>query len=266
MKMRRHDANNIVSWLHHIREIEFFKIESFLHADKETKILELGCGDGYLSTLLSQYSDFVLPTDITIQRNNVSAMKLACRAEYLPFKPNSFDIVFSSHVLEHVSEKSLCLEEMMRVLSKDGFMIHIMPTSLWAIIRLLCFAIVVYPKKISKLLKVLRANKSYHIRGSKDRTTRRGSRAIGTKSLADIISSLFPHVHGSWKNLLHEILRSRESKWHQYFSQKSVEVKVIPLYFGSGYCFFKGRLMGLRSFFTRIGLAISKAYIVIPEK
>ena len=48
----------------------------------------------------------------------------------LPYSNDSFDIVFSSNVLEHVKEVKNFQYEIKRVL-KDGFCLHALPSSTW---------------------------------------------------------------------------------------------------------------------------------------
>lgn len=50
-------------------------------------------------------------------------------SENLPYLAKEFDIVFSSHVLEHVNDQSQTLQEMKRVLKDDGTLIIGMPTA-----------------------------------------------------------------------------------------------------------------------------------------
>lgn len=56
-------------------------------------------------------------------------------AENLPFENDEFDVVFSSHVLEHVENEELSLKEMKRVLKNDGVLIIGMPTATMALIN-----------------------------------------------------------------------------------------------------------------------------------
>jgi ubiquinone/menaquinone biosynthesis C-methylase UbiE len=57
-------------------------------------------------------------------------------AEDLPFEHQKFDVVFSSHVLEHVEDEILSLQEMKRVLKTNGILIIGMPTASMAWIHL----------------------------------------------------------------------------------------------------------------------------------
>lgn len=53
-------------------------------------------------------------------------------SEDLPYENATFDVVFSSHVLEHVKDEQKSLEEMNRVLKDDGLLIIGMPTATMA--------------------------------------------------------------------------------------------------------------------------------------
>lgn len=50
-------------------------------------------------------------------------------SEQLPYEDNFFDVVYSSHVLEHVNDEKKSLEEMYRVLKPNGVLIIGMPTA-----------------------------------------------------------------------------------------------------------------------------------------
>ena len=93
---------------------------------KVKKILEIGCGMGVNSTLLSHQGAGVTAIDISQNRlirvkqvlaqhklDNISL----CRADgqILPFANNSFDIVYSNAVLIHL-DKQLTASEIYRVL------------------------------------------------------------------------------------------------------------------------------------------------------
>jgi SAM-dependent methyltransferase len=49
----------------------------------------------------------------------------------IPFPDDSFDVVFSSNVLEHVLDLPYLQAEMKRVLKPGGYCVHLMPTGAW---------------------------------------------------------------------------------------------------------------------------------------
>jgi ubiquinone/menaquinone biosynthesis C-methylase UbiE len=48
-----------------------------------------------------------------------------------PFHDASFDIVFSSNVLEHVPDLVHMHSEIQRVLTPNGYAVHVLPTHSW---------------------------------------------------------------------------------------------------------------------------------------
>lgn len=94
----------------------------------QTRVLDAGCGEGALSVMLAKKGAIVTGTDIS--EPNIEAAKAYAAAEgvvidfrvadieNLPFNENEFDIVVSSHVLEHIPDFDKGLREIMRVTKK----------------------------------------------------------------------------------------------------------------------------------------------------
>ena len=97
------------------------------------RCLEVGCGRGTLSTYFSDaefectlldYSEKALNLAQEIfKRNQLNALFKVGDANKLPFKDNSFDIVFSIGLLEHFENINLPIKEQIRVLDKRGIFI-----------------------------------------------------------------------------------------------------------------------------------------------
>lgn len=90
------------------------------------KILIIGCGNGNEAIILSDYfKTEVIGIDIEpkdfIKVNNKNILLKQGNAESLEFSNNQFDLIFSFHVLEHVSNWKLVLNEINRCLKPDGF-------------------------------------------------------------------------------------------------------------------------------------------------
>ncbi len=76
---------------------------------KTAKVLEMGCGIGHISTLLSKRSLYCVASDISpeaclyaasnIRNNEGSGTALCCDWRTPPFKRNSFDLIVASDVL-----------------------------------------------------------------------------------------------------------------------------------------------------------------------
>jgi ubiquinone/menaquinone biosynthesis C-methylase UbiE len=91
------------------------------------KVLDAGCGDGVLSLMMAEKGAVVTGTDLSVP--NIDSSKHRAREaglehkvsfmvadlENLPFEDNTFDLVVSSHVLEHIPDFDKGLREVMRV-------------------------------------------------------------------------------------------------------------------------------------------------------
>ncbi len=93
------------------------------------KVLDAGCGEGALSVMMASRGVLVTGCDISIP-NIEEAKKYAMDSgisdinflvsdlENMPFENDSFDLVVSSHVLEHIPDFDKGLREIMRVTKK----------------------------------------------------------------------------------------------------------------------------------------------------
>ena len=87
------------------------------------RILDIGCGDGTLSYLISQRAGFVIDIDSSDAAIKVAKKKtrnienidfIKASAYYLPFKHKTFDYIISSDVIEHLQEPLKMLAEIKR--------------------------------------------------------------------------------------------------------------------------------------------------------
>lgn len=120
-----------VEFLHEIREFEYGRILEQLPPG--ARVLEIGGGTGYQALRLQQAGFDVVSIDLA---ESIYSDKLVFPVQpydgrNFPFDDASFDVVFSSNVLEHVPDLHQMHLESMRVLRPDGFCLHIMPTGAW---------------------------------------------------------------------------------------------------------------------------------------
>jgi ubiquinone/menaquinone biosynthesis C-methylase UbiE len=91
-------------------------------------ILEVGCSGGHLAGLMQQLFPKAKITGIDVYEPAVKEAKkrfpkitfLVADAHKLPFKNNTFDLVYCSETIEHVVDPGLMLHEISRVMKKDG--------------------------------------------------------------------------------------------------------------------------------------------------
>lgn len=119
-------------------------------------ILEVGCGTGFQSLLLSPHADQLLGIDIPGEYMGYVMPGFASSAEmasflvnqcfgvdwaefkdafpdHVPLSNDSVDLVFSWTVLEHVPSLPPMFAEMARVVKPDGLMIHVVPSIMSAL-------------------------------------------------------------------------------------------------------------------------------------
>jgi len=120
-----------VEFLHVIREYEYGKIvERF---SPGIRILEIGGGTGYQAKRLTEDGYVVDSIDMP-DSNYAGQLEFPVQpydGKNIPFSDGSFDVVFSSNVLEHVIDLPYLQAEMKRVLRPDGYCVHLMPTGTW---------------------------------------------------------------------------------------------------------------------------------------
>lgn len=102
------------------------------HIPRDASVLDAGCGEGTLSILMAQQGAKV--TGIDYSTPNIDAAKEYAKnlpsdeapafdtgdSANLPFADNSFDIVVSNHVLEHLPDFSQGVREIKRVTRKTA--------------------------------------------------------------------------------------------------------------------------------------------------
>jgi ubiquinone/menaquinone biosynthesis C-methylase UbiE len=97
-------------------------INKIITSLKGHKILEVGCGKGYLSRKISTMNFKVTACDFVIDKkiaNKYSTVKFI-KADILklPFKNNSFDTVICTHTLEHIVDINKAYKELLRIAKK----------------------------------------------------------------------------------------------------------------------------------------------------
>jgi SAM-dependent methyltransferase len=93
------------------------------------RVLDVACGEGYGSALLSRYARHVTGVDLSSaatthargayrDRTNLEFVTASCTE--LPFEDASFDVVVSFETLEHIEAQEAFLDQVARVLAPGG--------------------------------------------------------------------------------------------------------------------------------------------------
>jgi SAM-dependent methyltransferase len=203
------------------------------------RVLEIGAGDGYLSSQISAVAS-VEAIDVYQHPRALHPVRLY-DGRTLPFAGGAFDIVFSANVLEHIEDLDGMLAEMRRVLSPGGVAVHVVPSAAWRIFT----SVMHYPA-----IPLLMLNRN-RVAGSGARTERRGIGWFLSRVLA-------AGRHGEKGNALTEIWRFSRWGWRRTLAGWDVSWHPTgPLYSGYG-------VLGPRlSLATRSSLGISSTVVLI---
>ena len=99
------------------------------------QVLDIGCGIGMYTQAFRQVTSAVYGTEIeherAIEARNAGAGIAESPGEKLPFPTDTFDVVFSHEVLEHVVDDRACAAEMVRVARSGGRIVIFAPNRLY---------------------------------------------------------------------------------------------------------------------------------------
>ena len=204
-------AESDIRWLHFVRSREFEAALASFPADRAARVLEIGSGTGFLlGRIRERYSDVVgLEVEGSAYQFSDPGITLY-DGRNIPFPESSFDVVFSSHVLEHVAELAAFGEEISRVLKPGGVAVHIIPSPTWRVLTSLLhyFAVV---KMAMSLFK--RSG-----RGSIKVQSSRRTKAELVKFM------MYAPRHGEFGNVLTEIYYFSRYRWRKVFATSTLRL------------------------------------------
>lgn len=97
-------------------------LEKNINIYKPAKVLEIGCGPGIFTQILSKKTR-VIAVDISkdmlkfVKKRHIKAEVLQADMDYLPFKPNSFDVIVAYRVMEYSKNPIKTLKAFSRLAS-----------------------------------------------------------------------------------------------------------------------------------------------------
>ncbi len=122
--------------LDHLESIRRLELEFALRSFPDSgKILEIGAGTGWQADALQKRGFDV--DSIDLDTSNYKDNRIFPVVDYdghnIPFADSTFDVVFSSNVMEHIPHLEAFQTEIHRVLKLDGVAIHVVPSSTWRV-------------------------------------------------------------------------------------------------------------------------------------
>lgn len=190
-------------------------VRGHLPALPGARVLEVGGGNGFQAAWLRSWGYDVVSVDVEpgrwIQRY---APVLLYDGVHLPFATGSFDAVFSSNVLEHVSRLPELLDEFKRVLKTKGVALHVLPTPVWRFWTLLTH----YPYLLKRLL--VGRNRELGI------SEPSAGEVLRRRSVGELIRrAVIPSPHGVSNTSIEELFAFRRGAWAQRFERSGWRVE-----------------------------------------
>lgn len=93
------------------------------------KILDIGCGTGKIINFFNKNNNQIFAVDVFNQIDkslSIENFTHVSSAE-LPFKDKFFDIIISNHVVEHIEDQNLHMDEIYRCLNNTGMCYYATP-------------------------------------------------------------------------------------------------------------------------------------------
>lgn len=205
-----------VDFLHVIREFEYKKIIDRFNPG--ARVLEIGGGTGYQAKRLNE--DGYSVESIDIPDSNYAGQHEFPVKPYdgrnIPFPDRYFEIIFSSNVLEHVTDLSYLQAEIKRVLKPGGVCVHLMPTGAWRFWTNIAHYIELV-QRLAELIPRLIPNG----------VSRHALRDL--LSVMRLIAGTIKHYaivprHGETGNALTEIFAFSTLSWKKQFSKAGFEI------------------------------------------
>ena len=180
------------------------------------RLLEIGAGTGIQSRFLADKGYEVESVDL--EQSAYSAERVFPITDYdgvhLPFDAGSFDVVFSSNVMEHVEEFPALQADIHRVLKPDGVCVHVVPNTAWVVFNLPGHWLTL-PRTVWRAIKARRTAARAPSRDNAERSTKAG-RSAGSR----LMNQLIPESHGVFsKTMFAEIWQFSDLAWTRRFNE-----------------------------------------------
>jgi SAM-dependent methyltransferase len=218
--------DRLLGHLERVRLFEFDTVKRLFPAD--ARVLEIGGGSGFQARMIATHGCQVESVDLADRPHFIEPF-FPVRdydGRVFPFPDASFDIVFSSNVLEHVPHLEAMLLEIKRVLKPGGVAIHILPSASWRLWTCVTHYLAIAREVIRRLA------------GSKSAAGRQSQSASATaaapprRSLATrLLNILIPERHGEYANAFSELWYFSKMRWRRVFTGSGYELQEV---YGNG--------------------------------
>lgn len=207
---------NPALWIDCLRRAEFEACRPWLPNAKPARpprVLEIGAGTGQQALCLQRLGFDVIAIDLP--NSPYAGDRVFPVSEYdgrkIPLPDHTVDCIFTSNLLEHITELHDLSAEISRVLKPEGICIHILPTSAWRIWS----SVSHYPWLAKRAFELVLG----------------GQRRTSVSQCDDLIAAprpwwtmLWPQPHGVRGNALTETWYFSKTWWKRTFSETGFEL------------------------------------------
>lgn len=219
-----------------LRAAEMKALTSVFRIGKVDRILEIGCGNGFISAILSKFSNMTVSSDLMkdnvathspgmsktadfFRRMSINNCRLvSCSAERLPFEDASFDIVFSAYVLEHIPDRVGALREVKRVLKDGGKAVFVVPS----FAERLLYPFFYYAEIAKKAAGMALSRRA---EGADGAAKPHAPASVWSRFRASYPYFPMPDPHGEYANFFIELINSLPFVWYGLARKSGLKLK-----------------------------------------
>lgn len=221
--------------LEHLHVLRAAELEAIIaHLKPEARILEFGAGTGAQALALAQRGFDVSAVDV--QQSNYSEHRVFDVIDYdgrhLPFPNATFDVVYSSNVLEHIADLAPVHREIRRVLKQDGYCVHVLPSTAWRFWT----SVSAFPEMARSVGRMLPQLKPQGL----TRNELQRLAGVWTQAAREFLRPFVPVRHGETGNALTELWTFSRTHWVRQFKRNGFDLEIVrPMgLFYTGYMYF----------------------------
>jgi SAM-dependent methyltransferase len=253
-----------LGYLERVRLYEFDVVKKYF--SKDARVLEIGGGSGFQARMIAVHGCQVESVDLA-DRPRLTEPFFPVRdydGRSFPFPDASFDIVFSSNVLEHVPHLPEMLQEIKRVLKPGGIAVHILPSATWRFWSSITHYLAI-PRFVFRRLSRSKPSEGKQTAASSAAPTVRKS--LPRRLLSFLNVMFFPGRHGEYPNALSELWYFSRKRWRGVFSRADYTVQSV---YGNG-LFYTGSELNpvlpfkLRQMMSRCMGSAATVFVMTPR-
>lgn len=237
IKMAENELAELQPWdgYYFVRGRELESLLRLTKIDNLGKVLEIGCGNGFVADILSAYAKKVVATDLFFVNKDShtmgleSARKLITRvnagnvaliansAERLPFKDETFDVIFSLYTVQYLKERAFALKEISRVVKKSGIVVLVVPNFIERIFGVIQFYVYFLVKFFNNIIpsthKKINSNEDADANIFDIKRFKKNYKYFP-----------FPGPHGAYKNSAIELIKHIPANWDNEFKKAGFKI------------------------------------------